>query len=899
VTAEPVLAAEQRARVEIDKQLTLAGWAVVDRKDLNPFVPSAVREVIMATGHGRADYALYLDKEVVGVIEAKPAGTPLSGVEWQSAMYATGLPDTARKRLHQGKLPFVFEANGVETHFTNGYDPEPRARRFFGFPRPETLQRTIRDGTTWRARVQDMPNLQTEALRPAQITAVHGIERSLKEQQYSRSLVQMATGAGKTFTAVTECYRLLKHGGFNRILFLVDRNNLGDQTLREFRDYTTPDDGRKLTELYNVDKLTSAGMVGSSKVVISTIQRVFKVLSGEDVPDTDDPLLDTAAPDKPVTVTYSPDLPPEAFDLIIVDECHRSIYGSWRGVLEYFDAHIVGLTATPVKLTFGFFQQNLVSEYTYAESVADEVNVDFDVYRIKTEITAQGSKVEAGTIVPKRDRRTRQVRLEVQDEDLVYGGSQLERAVTAPDQIRTVLETFRDRLFSEIFPGRSTVPKTLIFAKDDAHAEEVVTQVRQVFGKGNDFAAKITYSAKNARDDLKAFRNSPTLRIAVTVDMIATGTDVKPLECVFFMRDIRSASYFEQMKGRGARTIPDTDFQVVTPDAKAKTRFVLVDAVGVTEHDYIDAAPLDRDKSIPLKRLLEKAATLTITEAEIATLAGRLARLSRELTDAERAELDAVAGQPLKEITKRLVDAVNPDTLADVTELRDHLDEAVKPLAANPELRNRLLEIRRTHDLVIDEASQDTLLEAYGVLDTDRAREVVTNWRAYLEAHRDEISALEVLYTAGRKVTFAELKELAERIQRPPYRWTPDLLWNAYAAIDSPHVRRADRHTVTDLIALIRFALEQEQELVPYAETVQTRYAAWLAGQEQAGASFTVDQRWWLDRIADVVAQANGITVDDLETAPFTERGGVDGAIRDLGASAEAWIDQLNADLTA
>jgi type I restriction enzyme R subunit len=899
VTDDPQLAAEQRARVEIDRQLTAAGWSVVDRKDLNPFVPTAVREVIMAPGHGRADYALYLDREVVGVIEAKPAGTPLSGVEWQSAMYAAGLPDTARKRLYGGKLPFVFEANGVETHFTNGYDPEPRARRFFGFPRPYTLARWIRDERTWRGHVTAMPELLEDGLRPAQIEAVHGVERSLAEQQYDRSLVQMATGAGKTFTAVTQSYRLLKHGGFHRVLFLVDRNNLGDQTLREFRNYTTPDDGRKLTELYNVDKLTGGGMVGSSKVVISTIQRVFKVLSGEDVPDTDDPQLDGAAPDAPVTVTYSPDLPPEAFDLVIVDECHRSIYGSWRGVLEYFDAHVVGLTATPVKQTFGFFQQNLVSEYTYAQSVADGVNVDFDVYRIKTQITDQGSSVEAGTIVPKRDRRTRQVRYEALDEDLVYGGSQLERAVTAPDQIRTVLETFRDRLFTEVFPGRTTVPKTLIFAKDDSHAEEVVTQIRQVFGKGNDFAAKITYSAKDPKGSLRAFRNSPTLRVAVTVDMIATGTDVKPLECVFFLRDIRSASYFEQMKGRGARTIPDTDFQVVTPDASAKTRFVLVDAVGVTEHDHIDAAPLDRDKSIPLKRLLEKTATLTITESEVATLAGRLARLDRELTDAERTELETVGGRALKEIIRRLVQAIDPDILADVTDLRDHLDEAVKPLAANPELRNRLLEIRRTHDLVIDETSQDTLLEAYGVVDIDRAREVVTSWRAYLDEHRDEISALEVLYTRGRTVTFSELAELAERIKRPPYQWTPDLLWNAYAALDIEHVHRADRHTVTDLIALIRFTLRQDSELVPYAETVQQRYAAWLAAQEQAGASFTSEQRWWLDRIADVVAQANGITVDDLDNAPFTERGGVDGAARDLGASAEALLVALNAELTA
>ncbi len=334
-------------------------------------------------------------------------------------------------------------------------------------------------------------------------------------------------------------------------------------------------------------------------MVISTIQRVYKVLQGEEVADVDDPGLDDFVPDAPVTVAYSPDLPPETFDLVIVDEAHRSIYGVWRGVLEYFDAHVVGLTATPGKQTFGFFRQNLVSEYTYPQSVADRVNVDFDLYRIRTEISEQGVAHRG------RDHRAQGrpphpgAAARGLDEDLEYTDKQLDRAVTATSQIRLVLETFRDRLFTEIFPGRSDVPKTLIFAKDDAHAEEIVTTVREVFGKGNDFAAKITYTANDPKGQLQAFRTSPTLRIAVTVDMIATGTDVKPLECVFFMRDVRSAQYFEQMKGRGARTIAPADFQAVTPDAAAKTRFVIVDAVGVTEHDFVDP-PLNRDKGVSL-----------------------------------------------------------------------------------------------------------------------------------------------------------------------------------------------------------------------------------------------------------------------------------------------------------
>ncbi len=516
------LAAEQRARALIDAQLVAAGWLVQHRKAMNLYAGRgvAVREIVMAAGHGRTDYLLYIDQRAVGVIEAKPVGTPLTGVEWQSAMYAHGLPAEVRLKALtvEGRLPFVFEASGSETHFTNGYDPDARARSLFAFPRPERLARILRDAAenpsapTWRGRVRVMPPLERAGLRPAQITAVQEIERSLAEQRYDRSLVQMATGAGKTYTAVTSCYRLLRWGGFRRVLFLVDRNNLADQTLREFQNYATPDDGRRFTELYNVDKLTGAGMVGSSHVVISTIQRVYAAMRGQPVPTDDDPGLDAAVPDAPVEVVYTPQLPPEAFDLIVVDEAHRSIYGVWRGVLEYFDAHVVGLTATPVKQTFGFFRGNLVSEYTYAQSVVDNVNVDFDVYRIRTEVTDQGATIDAGATVPVKDKRTRVQRYQTLDDDLSYTPGQLDRAVTARSQIRLVLETFRDRLYTEIFPGRAAVPKTLIFAKDDNHAEEIVTTVREVFGRGNDFAAKITYSAKDPKQLLQAFRTSPSLR---------------------------------------------------------------------------------------------------------------------------------------------------------------------------------------------------------------------------------------------------------------------------------------------------------------------------------------------------------------------------------------------------
>ena len=912
---------EEQARVLIDEQLSRAGWHVCDRNqiELVNHAGTAVREVIMDTGHGRVDYLLYLGTRIVGVIEAKPVGTPLSGVEWQSSKYADGLPEAYRLDavLKNGRLPFVYEASGTETRFTNGFDEIPRARQVFNFLQPETLARFVREyeadpaAATWRTRVQSMPHFDDYPLRPAQRDAIRGVESSLASGTHSRSLVQMATGAGKTFFAVTESYRLLDFANFNRILFLVDRNNLADQTLREFQNFTVPGDGRKFTELYNVNKLTSAGLARSSSVVISTIQRVFAGLRGEAIPEDDDEQLDSFVPPTPVTVDYWAAMPPEAFDLIIVDECHRSIYGLWRGVLEYFDAHIIGLTATPTKQTFGFFQQNLVSEYTYQQSVADGVNVDFEVYRIQTEISEKGSKIEAGTVVPKMDTRTRKERWETLDEDFEYTKGDLDRAVTAKGQIRLVLETFRDRLPIEIFPGRRVVPKTLIFAKDDNHAEEIVNTVREVFGQGNDFAAKITYSAKDPKSLLQRFRNSPDLRIAVTVDMIATGTDVRPIECVFFMRDVRSRTYFEQMKGRGARTISDADFQTVTQDATHKDRFIIVDAVGVTEHDYVDAAPLERAKTVSLEKLLERAANFTITPDEVTSLASRLSRLERELSPQETGELYELGGFHLQDINRQLITVADPDVLDGLREnappgadgepdmakvLSDHIREVVTPLAGNAAYRQRLIEIRALHDRVIDEVSVDTLLTAGGVVDYDKARGVVASWKQFVEDNKDDIALIHVLYSQprGAKVTFRELSELMERIKRPPLAASIDLLWNAYQALDADRVRTSNRHTATDLVTLIRYTLEQDQVLVPFADIVEERYQRWLSQQSEAEVAFTDAQLWWLERIKDTIVQSAQFSVDDLDLAPFTERGGSDGIGRDLGSHAWSIIQSMN-----
>jgi type I restriction enzyme R subunit len=918
------LPAEAKARQQIDINLAQAGWIVqnADAINLDAGPGIAVREVTM--GEGRADYLLYLNKKIVGVVEAKPAGTTLAEVHIQAMGYASHLTDGQRKNalLIKGVLPFVYESSSTEMFFSNHFDPEPRSRRLFNFQRPETLSAIIRaeDPLTgeggWRTKIQLMPGTEGYDLRPASERAIHNIEHWLQNDGRRRALVQMATGAGKTRMAVTEIYRLLKFGGFKRVLFLVDRNNLGDQTKREFDNFDTPDDGRKFSAIYPVEQLTSSGAADSSKVVISTIQRVWAGLKGISLPEGFSAEIDDPAIVGEVEAVYSDRLPPESFDLIIVDECHRSIYGQWRKVLEYFDAQIIGLTATPTKQTLAFFEQNLVSEYSFLESVADEVNVGFDVYRIKTQIGEEGGLIEAGQVIPAIDKRTRAQKDIIPDEDIDWKPTDQGVAIESPNHIRLVLETFRDRLFTEIFPEendlgekRKIVPKTLIFAKSDAHAETIVRIVREVFNKGDAFAAKITYTATNADDLINRLRTSPELRIAVTVDMVATGTDVKPLECVLFMRDVRSGTYFEQMKGRGARSITDADFQAVTEQGVHKERFVIVDAIGVTEHEFVDVTVTDRVKSISIEALLKKAATRELTQDEAATLGTRLSKLGMRMTPEEREEIEELAGTSIESMSQQLLLSVNADAIAEAMEaapegtpeeevMHEFIQELAKPLATSLALRDRLVTLHQSKYIYRDEVTPDQLLFAAGVPNLELAERTIQDWKQYLEDNKDEITALQLLYSKPQNsgVTRKEIEELIAIIRKPHQEWTPAVIWKSYELLDKTN--RTIQNKTVDLVSLIRYTLGIMPELVPFADVVEERYQGWLLTQEQSGTSFTSEQLRWLDAIKDYICTGVTFETPALDAVPFIEWGGSDGIERDF-VDPVAVITDLNKALSA
>ena len=914
---------EERARQKIDQLLEAASWVVQEREQLNlsASLGVAVRDLSLKTGP--ADYVLFVDGKPVGVIEAKPFGTTLSGVAEQSGGYLASIPDSLP---HVDEPPaFAYESTGIETMFRDLRDPDFRSRRIFSFHRPETLNEWLSQKDTLRARLENPPPLITEGLRDCQIEAITNLEKSFAETR-PRALIQMASGSGKTYTAVSFVYRLIKFANARRVLFLVDRGNLGRQARSEFQNYTTPDDGRKFTELYNIQHLTSNTLDPVSRVCITTIQRLYSMLKGE--PEFDAELEERSLFDRLPAVppakeiAYNTTIPIETFDFIITDECHRSIYHLWRQVFEYFDAFIIGLTATPSKQTLGFFNQNLVMEYSHERAVADGVGVGYDVYRIITDITKHGSLVKAGFWVDKRHKLTRKVRWEQLDEDLDYPPEQLDRSVVSPDQIRTIIQTFRDKLFTEIFPGRTEVPKTLIFAKDDSHAEDIVHIAREEFGKGNEFCKKITYktTGEKPEDLIASFRNSYNPRIAVTVDMIATGTDIRPLECVIFMRDVKSRILFEQMKGRGTRTILPTEFHSVNPDATHKTRCVIVDAVGVCENDKTDSRPLDRKKSVPFDKLLTSIALGNRDEDTLSSLTSRLARLDRQLEDPDKQQIQTAAqGVSLKDMVNRLLDALDPDKQIDKAKelfnteapTEGQMEQAYHELAKtvctpfdNPKLRDLLIDLKRKSEQIIDTVSQDSLIFAgFDPRAKEKAQAYVDTFRKFIEENKNELTALQILYSqpyVKRHLTYDAITQLAEAIRKPPYKLTPELLWHAYEQLESSRVRGAgSQKLLTNIVSLIRFAVGRSDILEPFFETVDRRFDYWLSVQKDLGREFTPEQMAWLNMIKQHITTSLTMGIDDFELAPFAQKGGAVRADTVFQQQLDKILEELNKELVA
>lgn len=914
-----VMTPEQKARSAIDQRLTLSGWILQDMRQLNPVAGPGVAVREFPTSTGPVDYALFVDGTPVGVVEAKAdeKGQDITTVEGQSSRYAS----STFKWVKTGyTIRFAYEATSKLTRFTDYADQKYRSRPIFSFHRPESLRALLKADDTIRNNMKHFPPFDTTGFRSCQITAIQNLERSFAENR-PRALVQMATGAGKTFTAITAVYRLLKYAKVNRVLFLVDTKSLGEQAEREFLAYRPNDDNRSFSEIYGVRRLKNSYIPQDVQVCISTIQRMYSILKGEDLDESAEETsfneMTTAERQTAKEVVYNAKYPPEFFDCIIIDECHRSIYNVWQQVLDYFDAFLVGLTATPDKRTFAFFEENVVSEYSREQAIIDGVNVGEDIFLIETQVTQSGAHIMK-QLIECRNRLSREKRWKQLDEDVNYVPAQLDRDIVNPSQIRMVIRTFRENLFTTLFPRRKEVPKTLIFAKTDSHADDIIQIVRKEFGEGNEFCQKITYAADNPEQILSDFRNNYNPRIAVTVDMIATGTDVKPIECLIFMRDVRSKNYFEQMKGRGTRVLGKDDLQKVTPSAtENKDHFVIVDAVGVTKSKKSETRTLERKPSVSMKELMLNVALGARDADTLTSLANRVIRLNSQMSPSERKEFAQVVGLPANQLAENLLNAFDEDVLTAQaqgkfqtptpteeqlqTVQREATGQAAAPFC-RPEVRDFIENVRRSHEQIIDNTNPDTLLFAgFDTQKEETADRVIRTFHEFIKENKDEIIALRILYSQtyrDRPMAIEKLNSLYQKLRGKGV--TIERLWDCYVIKKPDKVKGSSTlRQLADLVSMIRFEMGQVDSLQPFADKVNYNFQQWTFRRNAGAVHFTPEQMEWLQLVKDHIATSLSIQTEDLDLSPFDRKGGLGRFYEVFGEQYEAILTEMNRELVA
>lgn len=861
---------EEKARVKIDQMFEDAGWKVVDRDFYSPTLTAAAIREGLLNGNREADYFLFINGMAVGVLEAKrkEVDVTASVVCEQAALYARGVPDCYK--AYSRPLPIIYQSNGEETYFRDFRDRDGDLIEINRIHTPKEIVKILGIEDPYAG----LPTLNKKGLRDCQYEAITNLESSFRTGQQKKALIVLATGAGKTYTACLAAYRFLAYTPMKRILFLVDRNNLGKQAEGEFGMFRLTENGDPFNTIYTVNRLKSSKVPSDSNVVISTIQRLFSLLTGQEIVDNDDDDEDLATSE--VQLTGSVTLPPDFFDLIIIDECHRSIYGNWRKVLEYFNtAKLIGLTATPIPETKAFFNNNIVVNYTLEQSIVDGVNVDARIYRIKTEATENGGAILKGDKLKRVTRYTGKVETIRNEESKNYTKEELNRSIINPAQIKLVLETYRDAVYTEMFidPQREPImdylPKTLIFALNEMHANNIVQIAKEVFGRTDDkFVQKITYSAGDSNELIRQFRNDKEFRIAVTCTLVATGTDVKPLEVLIFMRDVASDTLYQQMKGRGVRTIGDEQLRNVTPNAFSKDCFFLVDAVGVTEHEKIITSPDDgeTEQTVTLKRLLELLTHGNVNDDYLRLIASRLARIYNKCSDKQREEFKRMAYSGMEEISSAIFDALEKCTLPPYESIDEpNLERKglVAPLTNHPDARQYLLILAAGFVETLLPGEDQLISKGFSL---EEAEEVTSAFEKYCDEHQDEIEALRMIYNnEGEPLTYALLKDLENKLKMANNRFQSSRIWNSYAIVSpnsvKKHTTKEEKEALTNIIQLVRFANHQIEKLESLYPQAQQRFNLWY-GQMQR--TVTESQIAIIRQIVDYIASNGACAIKDI-----------------------------------
>ena len=869
---------EEKARVIIDRMFEEAGWKVVDRDKYAPNMTAvAIKEGLMV-GNREADYLLFLNGKAVGVLEAKRIETDINSdiVQEQARLYTRSCPKWCQAWFPNIPLPLAYVANSRDLMF---YDTR-KSNSEFEYCKKIHTPKEVKKLLSLEDDYVGLPTLSPKGLRACQYEAITQLEQSFRNGE-NRALMVLATGAGKTYTACLAAYRMLAFTPMKRILFLVDRNNLGKQAETEFGTFRLTENGDPFNTIFTVNRLKSSSVPTDSNVVISTIQRLFSLLKGDEITDNDED--DEEIEDKEIILPENPNLLSDFFDMIIIDECHRSIYGNWQKVLNYFSkAKLIGLTATPVPETKAFFNGNIIVNYTLEKSIVDGVNVDCRVYRIKTQATENGGAILEGDKVKRETRYTGQVQTINNQETKNYTREELNRSIINPAQIKLILETYRDAVYTEMFtdPQREAnldyLPKTLIFALNENHATNIVKIAKEVFGHDdNRFVQKITYSAGDSNELIRQFRNDKDFRIAVTCTLVATGTDIKPLEVVMFMRDVASEPLYVQMKGRGVRTIGDEQLRNVTPNAYSKDCFFLVDAVGVTEHEKVITSPSEgaTSKLMSLKELLEKITHGNVSDDYLRLLASRLSRISHKCEEKDREKFISLAHISMMDIASNIFDALDQGSLpkyVNVNESNTTRKALVRNIANEPDAREFLL-ILNAGFIETLMPGEDTLISKG--FSQEEAQTTTSAFEAYCEEHKDEIEALRIIYNnQGDPLTYTILKDLENKLKFASSKFNTSLLWNSYAIINPQMVKHSstkeEKEALTNIIQLVRYAFHQIERLESLYPSASQRFNLWC-GQNQR--PLTEEQIGVMQQVFSYIASNGYCTITEIKDNDKTQ----------------------------
>ena len=878
----------------VDPRLDDAGWRL-PRKGTKP-LHQAHRTEEHETANGPADYALWLDNHIVGIVEAKKVTLGAQNVLTQAARYAKGLAGSPYD-FGGHRCPFLYSTSGEVIWFHDVRHPLNRSRQVAQFHTPAALQELLgRDLDAACEKLIGLPHDHPK-LRPYQKEANAAVDQAIAARK-RHLLLAMATGCGKTFTLVNQIYRLMKSGVAKRVLFLVDRRALAAQAVRAFASFEA-EPGSKFDKIYETysskfqkedfgddekydpkvlpQKYLTDPQPGHAFVYVCTIQRMAVNILGRQAIFG---LGDEAIEDDANTL----DIPTHAFDVIVADECHRGYTSAelsvWRSTLDHFDAIKIGLTATPASHTTAYFTHKAY-EYSYERAVREGYLVDYDVVSIRSDVRMKGLFLREGENVEVVDPNTGLSKMDTLEDERQFDTAEIERKVTAPESNRKIIEEIK-RYALEHKQKLGRFPKTLIFAVNDlphtSHADQLVALARDAFGEGEAFVAKITGRVDRPLQRIREFRNRPNPSIAVTVDMLTTGVDIPDLEYIVFLRPVASRILFEQMLGRGTRKgekYPDKSHFTVFDCFDGTLLAYFKKSTGITAEP-----PLKPTRTN--KEIIEDIWANRDRDYNIGCLVKRLQRIDKQMSaDARDAFASFVPDGDLAKYARELTGKLKQDFVGTMKLLRDEAFQNL--LLSYPRAERAFLRAFEQPDhvssvwLVRDSAGQEYKPDDYLVA-----------FAGYVREHKAEIQAIEILLGKPRDWSASALSELRQKLAQSRYRFTTENLQRAHEL--------SHHKALVDIISMVKHAADDEQPLLTAAERVELAF-----GRVTKGTTFTIDQQKWLDRIRQVMQTNLSIDRDDFDDQSTLAGAGGWGAARKVfgNGKLDDLIHRLNEAIAA